>query len=173
MPTSATGNSGKPPAIMPARPAQQAPRTAGFSLVEMLVVLAIMALAASVVLLNAGPRGQSLAAETDRLAVHLSAARDLALTRNRAVRVEIGATGYIMTVQSRLGWTPPDRTGAIIAWQEGTTVSAPPEALPLQIVFDSIGIASAGEVILDRNGETQSIRIDASGAIAREAGHGA
>ena len=78
-------------------------REAGFSLIEMMVVLAIVSLAAGLVVVNApGPSGQ-LANETDRLIRSLVAARDLALVENRTVMVEVTETGYATRVASRLG----------------------------------------------------------------------
>jgi type II secretion system protein H len=134
----------------------------------MLVVLAIMAIAASVVMLNMGPREPTLASEADRLARHLSAARDLAIARNRAVRVDLTASGYVALVESRMGWRPPDADRTVLAWLDGTQPVLPPDVATLSIAFDSIGISQPSVVTLRREREQQLIYVDGTGNISRE-----
>jgi general secretion pathway protein H len=152
---------------------RRAPASAGFSLVEILVVLAVMAIATSVVLLNAGPATPSLASEADRFARHLTSARDLALIRNRAVQVSISESGYEARIETRTGWGALDRGGEIVPWQAGTGVVGPPETFPQVVVFDSIGISAPARITLERDGRTTTVAIDTSGNIVREDARGA
>ena len=139
-------------------------REAGFSLIEMMVVLAIVSLAAGLVVVNApGPSGQ-LANETDRLIRSLVAARDLALVENRTVMVEVTETGYATRVASRLG---PAREVEMTSWNERTTVAAGDGRLPAIIVFDPVGLAEPASFTLFNEGAKDGIVIAPSGRIAR------
>ena len=138
-------------------------REAGFSLIEMMVVLAIVSLAAGLVVVNApGPSGQ-LANETDRLIRSLVAARDLALVENRTVMVEVTETGYATRVASRLG---PAREVEMTSWNEQTTVAAGDGRLPAIIVFDP-GLAEPASFTLFNEDAKDGVVIAPSGRIAR------
>ena len=139
-------------------------REAGFSLIEMMVVLAIVSLAAGLVVVNApGPSGQ-LANETDRLIRSLVAARDLALVENRTVMVEVTETGYATRVASRLG---PAREVEMTSWNERTTVAAGDGRLPAIIVFDPVGLAEPASFTLFNEDAKDGVVIAPSGRIAR------
>jgi general secretion pathway protein H len=139
-------------------------REAGFSLIEMMVVLAIVSLAAGLVVVNApGPSGQ-LANETDRLIRSLVAARDLALIENRTVMVEVTQTGYATRVASRLG---PAREVEMTPWNERTTVAAGDGRLPAIVVFDPVGLAEPASFTLFNEGAKDGVAIATSGRIAR------
>ena len=79
MPTSATGSNR---------------RAAGFSLVELLVVVAMLGLLGGAVLLTLPPDAARAADQADRLAAHLARAREEAVLANRAVAVRVDAGGY-------------------------------------------------------------------------------
>lgn len=68
----------------------------GFTLVEMLVVLAIMAIMAGAVVLSLGAGGQGLVVETEarRLADHLRLAADETLVTDRALALDWDERGY-------------------------------------------------------------------------------
>ncbi len=139
-------------------------REAGFSLIEMMVVLAIVSLAAGLVVVNApGPSGQ-LANETDRLIRSLAAARDLALVENRTVMVEVTETGYATRVASQLG---PAREVEMTSWNEQTTVAAGDGRLPAIIVFDPVGLAEPASFTLFNEDAKDGVVIAPSGRIAR------
>src|SRR5436309_12412570 len=69
----------------------------GFTLVELLVVLVIVGLAAAAVILTMPEPGGSLSAEAERFAARTKAARDDAILDARAATVAIGAEGYEVT----------------------------------------------------------------------------
>ena len=78
MPTSAAGNN----------------RTAGFTLVELMIVIALVALAsAAVVLALPDPRGR-LRDDAERFAARVRAAHDLAVVEGRSVSVWVSDGGY-------------------------------------------------------------------------------
>ncbi len=139
-------------------------REAGFSLIEMMVVLAIVSLAAGLVVVSApGPSGQ-LAQETDRLIRGLVAARDLALIENRTVIVEVSETGYAMRVASRIG---PVREVEVTLWNERTTVASADGRMPAVIAFDPVGITEPASFTLFNEGAKDGVVIDPSGRISR------
>ena len=72
------------------------PRQGGFTLVEMLVVLTLMAILAGAVVLGLGSGGQGLAAEAEarRLADHLRLAADEIMVTDRALALDWDAEGY-------------------------------------------------------------------------------
>lgn len=137
---------------------------AGFSLIETLVVLAVMALATSTVILASGG-GNSLGAETDRFVASLTAARDQALIENRVVTMEVSETGYRASVRSRLGpvspASPPEN------WEQGTSVATPDGRLPVVLVFDPVGLAEPAQFTLFRGNANERVTVEASGEIRR------
>src|SRR6185503_13288799 len=69
-------------------------RTKGFTLVELMVVLVIIGLAAAAVVIAVPEPGGSLAGEAERFAARVKAARDTAILESRAMAVQIGRGGY-------------------------------------------------------------------------------
>jgi type II secretion system protein H len=66
-------------------------RRGGFTLVEMVVVVAVVGLAAGIVLPRLGTGTLAVRAAADRLAMRLSEARERAILDGRGVRVDLGA----------------------------------------------------------------------------------
>jgi general secretion pathway protein H len=140
-------------------------RQAGFSLIEVMVALTIMALAAGAVVMTVGSPGGSLATQTDRLIASLVAARDNALTANRMVSVEIGEGGYQTIVHSQVSFP---RVMPFQAWADGVSVTTDHGAASVMITFDPVGLAQGAQVALTRGGMTDGIVVLASGEIRRQ-----
>ncbi len=139
-------------------------RDAGFSLIEMLAALAIMALAAGLVAMSIPNPSGRLADETDDLIRNLVAARDLALVENRMVMVEIGETGYETRIVRRLG---SPETRAQVSWRPETSVAMGDGRLPAAILFDSVGLTEPATITLFRKNRKDGVVIDGSGRIGR------
>lgn len=79
----------------------------GFTLVELMVVLAIIGISLGLVSFNAMPSpSQNLQAEARRIALLLQLARDEAIVRNRLVAFEADADNYRFLVRNESRWDP-------------------------------------------------------------------
>jgi general secretion pathway protein H len=82
-------------------------RTAGFTLVEILIVMTIIGITLGMVTLNAIPSPrQDLENEAKRLTLLLQLARDEAIVRNRQVAFEATPERYRFLVRTEDGWVP-------------------------------------------------------------------
>lgn len=135
---------------------------AGFTLVELMVVLVIIGLAsAAVVLAIPDPRGQ-VTQEAERFAARALAVRDDAILQGRAMSIRIDATGSAVERRIRGRWEPAgDRAMRPVAWTEGTGIVAPSG----RVTFDSTGtVADPMTIELARNGQVARVEIPGDGA---------
>ena len=79
-------------------------RQNGLTLVELLVVLVILGLAASVVLMNAPPSRPAAKAEAEMFAARLQLAREEALFNGAIVRAVVDGGGYVFERKRADGW---------------------------------------------------------------------
>lgn len=151
-PTSATG-----------RPDRRA-RRAGFTLVELLMTVAIIGLAAGAVVLSVPDPRPSVAEDAERLAARLSRAREEAVLTNRPVAVEAAAAGYGFSTFDGVEWSPlTEGPFGRETWSDGLTVSP---AEPVRVVFDPTGVAEPAALTLARDGRTVRVEIDGAGEVS-------
>jgi general secretion pathway protein H len=82
-------------------------RAAGFTLVEVMVVMVIIGVTLGLASLNAMPSArQNLEGEARRIALLLQLARDEAIVRNRLVAFEADSEGYRFLVRNEAQWDP-------------------------------------------------------------------
>lgn len=143
-PTSATGERGS---------------KGGFTLVELMVVVAILGVLASVVIVSAPDARPSLAAEAEQLSVRLTRARQEAVLSNRTIEAAVDRAGYRFAVVSA-GLRRPIGEGPFrpVEWIEGT---APEE--PVRIAFDPTGLAAPARVRLIRDGRLIEVAVGGGG----------
>ena len=88
--------------------ARIAPHERGMTLIEMMIVLAIIGIAAGAATLGIGAatRAPSAEAEAHRLATRLQAAADDAMLGDRLIAFTVKDNGYGFSTLSNGGWTP-------------------------------------------------------------------
>ena len=135
-------------------------RRNGFTLVELMVVLVIIGLAATAVMLAMPEPGGSLEAEEERFAARAKAARDAAIVEARPVALRVDADGYVVSRRRDGEWRPEARQ----LWAEGTEAeSAGPR--PGATRFDSTGLAEPLRLTLRRRGREVAVDIAQDGGV--------
>jgi len=130
----------------------------GFTLLELLVVLAILALATVIALprIGAGLPGAELDAGARRIAAGLNEARSLAVARNRAVRFTLIGAEKRFTVGEGPGGALPDKIAITLITGAGDVTGAAQGA----IRFFPDGSSSGGRIELSGSGGRRSIEVD-------------
>ncbi len=137
---------------------------AGFTLVELLMVVAIIGLAAGAVVLSVPDPRPAVAAEAERFAARLVRAREEAIFGARPVAVEATARGYEFSSFDGVEWTPlTDGPFGPEMWAEGSMMS--PSGAPVRVVFDPSGVADPATLTLARDGRSRTIAVDGAGEV--------
>lgn len=138
----------------------------GFSLVELMVALVILGLAATAVVLTLPTGTSGLAGEASRFAVRAAALRDRAIVEARPMRLWVSASGYGFEARQGAAWQPvADRTLRTTDWPQGMTARWNGAAQG-RISFDRLGMADGdAELVLADGDARQAVRIDAAGGV--------
>lgn len=140
----------------------------GFTLVELLVVILVMALLAGAVVMTAGLPGGGPTEAATRFASRLGAARDTAITGGQPVAVWVSASGYGFDRYVEGSWQPiAVRPFETVNWESGTTVAVDDGRQPaLRIRFDSTGLPEGpASVRLGRDGQSAEVSVAANGDV--------
>ncbi|WP_158637744.1 GspH/FimT family pseudopilin [Novosphingobium taihuense] len=140
----------------------------GFSLVEMMVVLMIMGLLASVAVLSFSGDDKHLRNEAERFAARTVAARDEAIVGARPVALVVSERGYYFERRVDGQWQPlPGRGFDLTGWDQGTSADAARQ----RIVFDSLGLAGTDAAIrLKRDEQSLVVHLRRDGKVTLDAG---
>ena len=136
--------------------AESKDREEGFTLVELMVVIVIIGLAAAAVVLAMPEEGGSLRGEAERLAARAKAARDTAILEARSTAVTIGPGGYQVARRLDGAWRIEARYG----WAGRTR----PEA-SASIRFDSTGMAEPAAIVLRRGDRRAVVAVAGDGDV--------
>ncbi len=134
-------------------------RDTGFTLVELMAVIAIIALASAAVVLAMPQRDGRTRIQAERFAARVALARDLAITGIRATALTVDKQGY--RIEQRKGgiWQPLEKPQY---WRDGVRVQS--DERP--IVFDTIGLTETDrQITLTRGDERTQILIAATGDV--------
>lgn len=141
----------------------------GFTLVELMVVLMILALAATAVVLTLPGEDQSVRSEADRLAARLAAARDIAVVEGRSVSVRFAPSGYGFERRINGDWRPlPGRPFAQRNWPSDVGFAAGGGQSVARVLFDRVGTSPTPQsLMLSRGDAREIVRISATGEVSR------
>ncbi len=131
---------------------------AGFTLVELMVVLLIIGLMASVVVFSFPSGGSALEEDAQRFAARTAALRDNAILQSRPMAVQVTPSGYSFLERRKGSWSViEDKPFVSTNWSDGVTAQTG-DTGPMMISFESTGLPSdQAELVL--NGNEQSRRI--------------
>ena len=145
-------------------------RSSGFTLVELMVVLTILALAAMTVMLTLPGEERDVRHEADRLAARLAAARDVAVIEGRGIAVHFAPSGYGFERRIDGAWQPlPGRAFEQRAWPRGVRFAAADGRDTARILFDRLGTSPTPQAIMLTGGDArETVRVSATGEVGRE-----
>lgn len=139
-------------------------RQNGFTLIELMVVLVIVALASAAVAVSLPSGSRGLRGEASAFATRAVAARNAAIVSGRPVRVLADAGGYRVEERRAGKWQVwAGKAGRQVAWERGTSV-----ALDGVVAFDSTGLSDPATLHLARSGRAMTVRVEADGGIRVE-----
>lgn len=147
-------------------PAPRRRRARGFTLLELLVAVAIAGLAATAVLLSLPDDDATLHRQADGFAQRLGHARDEAILGGRTVQVQVDAAGYRFARHDFGAWVPlEDGPFAARAWQDGVRVLLPARQDRLGFRFDPTGAAEPQAVALALGQARVEVSVDPAGKV--------
>ncbi len=145
-------------------------RARGFTLLEVLAVLVITALASTLVVMTLPDTRRDLHDHADTLASALMHARDEAIMSLRMVEVSIDAGGYAFRRQVQQRWIALDETPfATMRWPEGIQAQLPAGSKQLSVRFDPTGAATPQRIALGDGRQQMQIVVDAAGVVQVDA----
>lgn len=150
--------------------AERRPDARGFSLVELMVVLLILGLAASAVVLTLPRTASGLDGEASRFAARVAALRDRAVVEGQPLRLWVSASGYGFEVRQGSRWRAlADRSLRAADWPSGLTAQWN-GAGQGSLVFNRLGMPDrGGRLILSSVDDRRVVRVDSAGNVHVEA----
>lgn len=142
----------------------------GFTLLELLAVLVITALASTLVVLTLPDTRRDLHDQADALASALGHARDEAILSLRMVEVSIDAGGYAFRRQAQQRWVPLDeKPFAAMRWPAGVQAQMPVGGTQVSVRFDPTGAATPQRIALADGQQQLQVVVDAAGVVRIDA----
>lgn len=139
----------------------------GFTLVELMVVVTIIALASAVaVWALPDPHGR-VVDEAAQFAARVRAAHDSAIVEARPVSVWVTGSGYGFDRRIAGGWTAiAEKPLRVERWSDGTGAALDDATGRVRVTFDPTGLADrATTVTLSRKGASAGVRVGTDGEV--------
>ena len=142
----------------------------GFTLVELMIVIAVMGLLASAVVLTAGSTGGGPQDAATRFASRLAAARDEAVLTGRPISAWVSPSGYGFDQMRDGRWQRLDeKPFKGDDWGKGMAVSFAGEQARSRVRFDSLGLPDQPlQLQLSRDGRAAAVRVAANGDVTSQ-----
>ncbi|MFP5328532.1 MAG: GspH/FimT family pseudopilin [Alphaproteobacteria bacterium] len=143
----------------------------GFTLVELMIVIAVIGLLSGAVIFTVGPPGGGPGESAARFAGRLAAARDQAILTGQPISAWTSPSGYGFDRFRDGHWEAmSDKPFDTENWAKGTDVAAAaPPGGRARVRFDSLGMADQPfEVRVSRGGQAARVRVDANGDVSVE-----
>jgi general secretion pathway protein H len=147
-------------------PNKKASPEAGFTMVELLVVLFLFGLAASAVVLTVSSATRSSASQAEQFAARIAALRDRSVVESRPMAFWVRASGYGFEQRSARKWQPmADKPFTTTDWRSPLTANVEAGKM-LRVAFDQNGLPSAPmDIMLSGGGPATRIRLDETGSV--------
>lgn len=141
-------------------------REAGFTLVELMIVLFIIGLTASLVVLTMSSGGNALEEDAQRFAARTAALRDNAILQSRPMAVQITSSGYSFLERRKGSWSVlEDKPFVSTSWASGIAPDLGDRGSML-ISFESTGLpGDPEEIVLTLDGRERRIIIAPMGDV--------
>lgn len=146
------------------------PRDAGFTLVEALIAIGVIALMAGLVLLATPGPDQRLAGAAERFAAFVARGGEDSVMTNRSLALRVTNEGYGFEERSETGWRAMGSGHALAfrAWPSGVSVSvsrADSLSAEQATVFDVLGGAEPASITLRQSGREIVVRVTGDGGV--------
>ena len=139
----------------------------GFTLVELMIVIVIMGLAATaVVMMMPDPRGR-LRDDAERFAARVRAAHDSAIAGARPVSVWVAAGGYGFDEREQGRWhSLAEKPFRVEQWGKNVSALVADPSGRDRVIFDTTGMADRPMMVkLQRDGKSVVVRVGTNGAV--------
>lgn len=140
--------------------------TAGFTLVELMVVLLIIGLMASVVVFSFPSGNSALEEDAQRFAARTAALRDNAILQSRPMAVQVTPSGYSFLERRKGSWSViEDKPFVSTNWSGGISAKIGEQG-SMMISFESTGLPSdQAELVLEGDAQRRRILIAPMGDV--------
>jgi general secretion pathway protein H len=137
----------------------------GFTLVELMVVMAIIGLATGIVVLTMPDARGDLRSDAERFAARVRGAQDAAVIEAHDMALTVRADGYAFSRHLAGRWVPiAAKPFAPQHWAEGARAVVG-EAATARIVFDTTGAGTPIDVVLVRDAQSVKVHIGGDGTV--------
>lgn len=140
--------------------------SAGFTLVELMVVLLIIGLMASIVVFSFPSGSSALEEDAQRFAARTAALRDNAILQSRPMAVQVTPSGYSFLERRKGSWSViEDKPFVSTNWSSGVS-AATGETGPMMISFESTGLPSEpAELVVQYDAQSRRVLIAPMGDV--------